>query len=109
MEADFRLLRALSTHQETEGLYFLKRRFSKGHWEKELFFQAIFIKHLSCTELCAEPCEGYRGEQAMVAALKEFSIKHASSDAKNEGARLHKEIRKGRASRMSLYCRHNKP
>lgn len=29
----------------------------------------------------------------MVAALKEFSIKHASSDAKNEGARLlQKEI-----------------
>lgn len=30
-------------------------------------------------------------------------------DAKNEGARLQKEIRKGRASRMSLYCRHKKP
>lgn len=88
----------MSTDHETEGLYFLKRRFSKGHWEKELFFQAIFIKHLSCTELCAEPCEGYRGEQAMVAALKEFSIKHASSDAKNEGARLlQKEIKKKKA------------
>jgi hypothetical protein len=52
------------------------------------FSQYLWSIYHAWSFVLSPSAEGYRGEQAMVVALKEFSIKHTSLDAKNEGAQL---------------------
>lgn len=60
--ADCKLLGTLSTNHETEGPLLPEAVFLEGPFGRSLLFQPIFMKHLSCMELCAKPCEGYWDE-----------------------------------------------
>jgi hypothetical protein len=56
---DFKLLGDLSPARETEGPLLPEVVFLEGPFGKRsLFFQSIFMKHLSCMELCAKPISG---------------------------------------------------